>query len=100
VTALNDTLQALPAAATRFGQLVRDRTILEATYAALQKQLKQAELADVLRQEKVHVVDAPRVANREDPAFPNKPVMIALGLVLGVALAVTVGLGVELFATP
>src|SRR5204862_272921 len=82
-------LQALPAAAMRYGQLVRDRTVREATYLALQKQLKQTEVSDALRQERVRIVDAPRVANVEDRAFPNKPVMITLGAILGMALALT-----------
>ncbi|HEY9226559.1 MAG TPA: GNVR domain-containing protein [Gemmatimonadaceae bacterium] len=100
VTALTDTLQAMPAAAMQYGRLVRDRTLLEATYLALQKQLKQAQLKDVLRQQRVRVVDVPRVANRENPAFPRKAVMLALGLVLGIALALSVGLAVELWRDP
>ena len=97
VTALNDTLRALPAAATQYGQLVRDRTVNEATYVALLKQLKLAELKDLLRQQRVHVIDTPRIANRDDPAFPKKGVMIALGAVLAVLAAIGVGLVVELW---
>jgi uncharacterized protein involved in exopolysaccharide biosynthesis len=100
VGALSDTLQAMPAAAMKYGQLVRDRTVHEATYLALQKQLKQAELTDVLRQERVRVVDQPRVANIDDPAFPKKAVMVVLGFVLGVALAITVALMLELWSEP
>ncbi len=99
VTALIDTLQTLPAAATRYGQLVRDRTLREAIFLALSKQLKQAELTDVLRQDRVHVVDAPRVANLDDPAFPKKAVMIVLGIVLGMAAALALGLALELWRT-
>lgn len=98
VTSLTDTLQAMPAAAMQYGRLVRDRTILEATYLALQKQLKQAELRDVLRQERVRIVDAPRVANIDDPVFPKKPVMLVLGAILGLALALTLALTAELSA--
>lgn len=100
VSALTDTLQAMPAAAMVYGRLLRDRTLRETTYLALQKQLKQAELKDVLRQNRVHVVDAPRVANVEDPAFPKKPVMLALGVLLGIVLALTVGLAAELWREP
>ena len=98
VTALTDTLQAMPAAAMTYGRLVRDRTVLEAIYLALQKQLKQAELKDILRQQRVRVVDAPRVANPDDPAFPKKPVMIVLGIILGGVLALTIALFVELWS--
>jgi len=100
VRSLTDTLQALPAAAMRYGQLLRDRTLQEATYLALQKQLKQAELKDVLRQDRVRVIDAPRVANADDPAFPKKGVMLVLGAVLGMAVAITTGLVIELWRAP
>jgi uncharacterized protein involved in exopolysaccharide biosynthesis len=100
VNALTDTLQAMPGAAMQYGRLVRDRTVFEVTYLALQKQLKAAELKDVLRQQRVRVVDAPRIANRDDPSFPKKPVMLLLGAVLGVALALTVGLAMELWREP
>lgn len=100
VTALTDTLQAMPAAAMQYGRLVRDRTVLEAMYLALQKQLKQAELKDVLRQERVRVVDVPRVANPDDPVFPKKKVMLLLGAVLGIALALTAALALELWREP
>ncbi len=96
VAALTDTLQALPAAATRYGQLLRERTLREATYIALQKQLKQAQLTDVLRPERIHVVDAPRVANLKDRAFPKKAVMLALGTVLAAVAALMLGLVLEL----
>lgn len=97
VTSLTDTLKAMPAAAMQYGRLVRDRTVLEAIYLAIQKQLKQAELKDVLRVQRVRVVDAPRVANADDPAFPKKAVMLVLGAVLGMVLAVTTALFLELW---
>jgi uncharacterized protein involved in exopolysaccharide biosynthesis len=100
VTALTDTLDAMPTAVMQFGRLVRDRTVLETIYLALEKQLKTAELKDVLRQEKVRVVDVPRVANADDPAFPKKKVMLALGAILGIALALALGLAIEVWRSP
>lgn len=100
VSALTDTLQAMPGAAMQYGRLLRDRTVLETTYVMLQKQLKLAELKDVLRQDKVRVIDAPRVANVRDKAFPRRGVMLALGLLLGAALAVTLALFLELWNGP
>lgn len=94
---LNDTLVVLPATAMLYGRLARDRTILDSEYVAIYKQLKLAEMQDVLRREKVKVVDPPRVANPDDPAFPKKGVQLALGLVLAFVLAFAVGLGVELW---
>ena len=100
VTSLTDTLNTMPAAAMQYGRLVRDRTVLEAIYLALEKQLKAAELKDALRQERVRVVDAPRMANPDDVAFPKKIVMLVVGAVLGLVLALTVGLVIELWRTP
>lgn len=100
VGTLNDTLFALPATAMQYTRLVRDRTILNEEYLALYKQLKIAELQDVLRKEKVKIVDLPRVANPDDPAFPKRGVQLALGLVLALVLAFSVGLGAELWAHP
>jgi uncharacterized protein involved in exopolysaccharide biosynthesis len=96
-SALGDTLDMLPAAATRYGQLLRERTVQEATYVALLKELKAAELKDLLRQDRIRLVDVPRVANRDDPQFPKKPVMLVLGAVLGLALAVVAVFGMELW---
>lgn len=94
---LNDTLGILPAAAMQYGRLARDRTILDSEYVALYKQLKITELQEVLRREKVKIVDPARVANPDDPAFPKRGVQLVLGLVLGFVLAFAVGLGVELW---
>ncbi|NUR33007.1 MAG: hypothetical protein HOQ30_03280 [Gemmatimonadaceae bacterium] len=97
VGTLNDTLVALPATSLQYARLARDRTILDSEYVALYKQLKITELQDVLRKEKVKVVDPPRVANADDPEFPKRTVQLVLGLVLGIVLAFAVGLGVELW---
>ncbi len=100
VSALGDTLNAMPNAAMQYARLVRDRTLLETIYIALQKQLKQAELRDVLRQERVKIVDVPRVANVDNPAFPKKEVMLPVGAILALALALTVALFAELWREP
>lgn len=96
-SALTDTLDNMPGAATQYVRLMRDRTVAEGKYIALEKQLTQADVRNVLREDRVHVIDAPRVANPDDPSSPKKSVMLLLGAVLGVALALTVGLIVELW---
>jgi uncharacterized protein involved in exopolysaccharide biosynthesis len=98
VGSLNDTLNTLPGTAMQYTRLERDRTILSEEYLALYKQLKLAELQDVLRREKVKVVVAPHVASEDDPEFPKKGVQLALGLVLALLLAFAAGLGVELWS--
>jgi uncharacterized protein involved in exopolysaccharide biosynthesis len=97
---LNDTLVVLPVTTMLYGRLARDRTILDSEYVAIYKQLKLAEMQDVLRREKVKVVVPPRVANPDDPAFPKKGVQLSLGLVLALVLAFAVALGVELWTEP
>jgi uncharacterized protein involved in exopolysaccharide biosynthesis len=97
VGTLNDTLGALPSTSMQYLRLVRDREILNEEYLALYKQLKLAELQEVLRTEKVKIVDPPRVASPDDPEFPRRGVQLVLGLVLGTVLAFAVGLGVELW---
>lgn len=100
VRALNDSLEAMPGAAMQYARLLRERTINEAVYITLVKQLKAAELRDVLRQDKARVVDVPRVSNRKNPVFPKKPVLLALGAILAMTLAASVGLFVELWWEP
>lgn len=97
---LNDTLTVLPSTAMQYSRLARDRTILDSEYVALYKQLKITELQDLLRREKVKIVDPPRVSNADDPAFPKRGVQLALGLALAIVLAFAVGLGVELWTEP
>jgi uncharacterized protein involved in exopolysaccharide biosynthesis len=97
---LNDTLTVLPSTAMQYSRLARDRTILDSEYVALYKQLKISELQDLLRREKVKIVDPPRVSNPDDPAFPKRGVQLVLGLVLAGVLAFAVGLGVELWTEP
>jgi uncharacterized protein involved in exopolysaccharide biosynthesis len=99
-SAVTDTLQALPGAAMEYARRLRDRTVSESIYVALQKELKVAELRGVLRQDKVRVVDAPRVANPHDRAFPHKAVMLSLGALLSIALALAVTLFAELWREP
>lgn len=98
VSSLTDTLVALPATTMRFAQLLRDSKIANEEYLQLVKQLKFAQLQELLRKEKVRIVDAPRVANPDDPAFPRKKVHLALGAVLAVLLAFAAGLFAELWS--
>jgi uncharacterized protein involved in exopolysaccharide biosynthesis len=100
VQAITDTLGAMPAAAMQYGRYLRDRTVLDATYIAMIKQLKQAELRDVLRTQRIRVVDTPRMPNPDDPSFPKKPVMLVLGAILGLAVAHMLGLAMELWREP
>ncbi len=98
VTSLTDTLVQVPGTAMQYARLVRDKTIQNEYYLQLTKQLKMAEIQDLLRKDKVKVVDVPRVANPDDPAFPKRGVQLVLGLVLAVTLAFAVGLGAELWS--
>lgn len=98
VATLNDTLVALPATALQYARLERDRAIVTEEYLALVKQLKISELQELLRKEKVRVVDVPRVANPDDPAFPKRDVQLALGAILAIVFAFAAGLVAELWS--
>ena len=86
-------LDLFPRQEMDYVRLLRERTILNEGFVLLQKQLKQAELQTAMRTEKVRVVDAPRVANVNDVAFPRVAVQLLLGLVLGVAVALVMAFG-------
>ena len=98
VSTLNDTLDQLPANSLQYLRLLRERTILNETYLQLVKQVKLSEIQDLLRNEKVRVIDSPHVANADDPVFPRKGVQLLLGALLAITLSLAVGIGVELWS--
>lgn len=93
---LTKDLDSFPQQEMEFVRLLRDRTLLNEGFVILQKQLKQAELQTAMRTDKVRVVDAPRVANVNDPSFPRVLVQLLLGAVLGLAVAIVIAFGGEL----
>jgi len=93
VKALTADLDAFPKDEMALVRLVRDRTLRAEGYALLKKQLVQTELQAAMRTDLVQVVDAPRVADARDPAFPRSAVQLVLGAVLGVAVAVVMAFG-------
>ena len=97
---LTEDLGALPATEMRYVRLVRDRTILGETWVILQKQLKQAELANAMRLDKVRLVDAPSVPQVRDKAFPRPLVHTLLGAVLALLVAFATGLAGVLWRGP
>jgi len=100
VRELTAALGDLPDAEMGFVRRVRDRTVLGEMWAELERQLKQAEVADVLRTERVRLVDAPVVANPNDPVFPKKVVHLGLGLLVSLLAALATGLGLVLLRGP
>ena len=86
-------LDAFPQQEMEFVRLFRERTLLSEGFAMLQKQLKQLELQTAMRSERVRVIDAPRVADADDPAFPRVLVQLVLGAVLGTAVALLLAFG-------
>lgn len=92
-------LDLFPRQEMDYVRLLRERTILNEGFVLLQKQLKQAELQTAMRTEKVRVVDAPRVANVNDVAFPRVAVQLLLGLGLGVAVALVMAFGRDVLGT-
>ena len=82
----------LPATEMRYVRLARERTLLGETWVILQKQLKQAELADAMRLARVRLVDAPSVPQARDKVFPRPIVHTLLGAVLALLVAFATGL--------
>lgn len=91
--AMTADLDAFPKQEMEFVRLYRDRTLLSEAYAMLQKQLKQVELQTAMRADRIRVVDMPRVADADDPAFPRVAVQLVLGAILGVAVGLLVAFG-------
>lgn len=85
-------LSALPATEMRYVRLARERTLLGETWVILQKQLKQAELVNALRLERVRLVDTPSVPQPRDKVFPRPFVYSILGVVLSLMVAFATGL--------
>jgi uncharacterized protein involved in exopolysaccharide biosynthesis len=93
VKTLSADLASFPADEMALVRLLRDRTLLGEGYALLRKQLVQAELQAAVRMDRVQVVDAPRVADPRDPAFPRTAVQLLLGAILAAAVTVLVAFG-------
>jgi uncharacterized protein involved in exopolysaccharide biosynthesis len=97
---LTEGLGALPAAEMRYVQLVRERTLLGETWVTIRKSLKQAELQDALRLERVRLVDAASVPQARDKVFPRPIVYTVLGLVLAILVAFATGLAAVIWRGP
>lgn len=97
---LTNDLSEFPAAEMRYVRLVRDRTLLGETWVIMRKQLKQTELQDLLRLEKVRLVDAPSVPQPKDKVFPRPLVHTVLGAILALLVAFGVGVARVLWAGP
>ena len=80
-------LGRLPAQSMRFVRLAREREVAEERFVLLERQLRQTELRDALRLDQVRVVDAPVVAEVDDPEFPRLAVHLVLALILAGAAA-------------
>ncbi len=100
IARLTENLGELPASEMQYVRLVRERTLLGETWSLLQRQLKQAEIQDALRLDKVRLVDAPRVPQPEERVFPRPLVHSLLGAVLALLMAFITGLASVLWRPP
>ena len=98
IRAIADTTRILPEQQMQYIRLVRDRTIASETYLLLLKQLKQSEIADAIRLQRIRIVDAPQVASADDPEYPKPLVQLVLGALIAAAAAVGLGLFLELWS--
>ena len=91
-------LESMPGRELAFERLVRERGVLSEAVLLLERQLRLAEVQDAVRDEGVRIVDPGRVAHQDDPLYPRPLVNLFLGVVLGAALAVAVGLARDFWA--
>ena len=98
IRAIADTTRILPEQQMQYIRLVRDRTIASETYLLLLKQLKQAEIADAIRLQRIRIIDAPLVASADDPEFPKPLVQLVLGALIAAAAALGLGVFLELWS--
>jgi capsular exopolysaccharide synthesis family protein len=89
IAEMKGTLKSLPKEEFEYGILKRDITINEALYTSLKQKLPEAQIKEAEKIDNVLIVN-PAIAPRQ-PSYPDKKknyaAAIALGLVLGVAMA-------------
>lgn len=92
-------LRTLPAREVEFARLTRERMLLGEVYVLLQQRLVEAEVLAAIDNETgtVRIVDQGIVPVR--PVFPNPPVYLALGGVLGLMLGIMAVVGRESLST-
>jgi uncharacterized protein involved in exopolysaccharide biosynthesis len=100
VKTLSADLASFPDDEMALVRLVRDRTLLGEGVALLRKQLVQAELQAAMRVDRVQVVDAPKVADRRDVAFPRTVVQLVLGAILAAAVTIVFAFAPTLLPAP
>jgi uncharacterized protein involved in exopolysaccharide biosynthesis len=100
VKTLSADLASFPDDEMALVRLVRDRTLLGEGVALLRKQLVQAELQAAMRVDRVQLVDAPKVADRRDVAFPRTLVQLVLGAILAAAVTIVFAFGPTLLPAP
>lgn len=92
-------LRTIPAREIEFARLTRERMLLSEVYLLLQQHLKEAEVLAAIENETgtVQIVDQGIVPDR--PVFPNPPIYLALGAVLGLMIGVMAVVGRESLST-
>jgi uncharacterized protein involved in exopolysaccharide biosynthesis len=98
IRAITDTTRILPEQQMRYIRLGRDRNIASETYVLLLKQLKQSEIADAIRLQRIRIVDTPQIASVDDPEYPKLLVQLVLGALIAAAAAIGLGLFLELWS--
>lgn len=77
-------LATMPEQQVESARLERRVTVLEDLYSFLQTRLQEAEVAEAVTLPSVRVVDDPLLPNA--PSFPNVPLNLALGTILGLGV--------------
>ncbi len=87
-------LDSLPRIAIQTARLQREATILQELYGTMQTRLKEAEIVRAMQDPAVRVVDRAFAAER--PLRPRPKLNLALALIMGTMLGLSVSLGREM----
>lgn len=81
-------LERVPAREVEYARLKRRPKVLEDIYTMLQSRLKEAQIAEAVADPSVRVIDSAVIPDR--PIKPNKPLVLAIGALLGLLLGTAV----------
>jgi len=90
VEAYNRQIEKLPDQAVQLARLQRNATVNEEIYLMLKKRYEEAKLQEVAEVGNIRIIDEAVKPNPNNPVSPKKDRNLALGLITGILLGVTV----------
>lgn len=90
-------LRSLPSKENKMAELMRERGTYEKIFTILLDQREAMRVAELSKMQDITIVDGAKVP--EDPAWPKKPLIVLVGLILGGFLGILAIFSVELYRT-